>query len=50
MSVRPYKDGESDRIERTLSFGNPLTQKQRIKLPEIAGKTAATKQFCKEPR
>jgi hypothetical protein len=37
------KDGERDRIERTLSFGKPLTEAQRIKLLEVAGKTPVTK-------
>jgi putative redox protein len=43
VSLRLFKDGESDRIERTLSFGKALTEEQRIKLLEIAGKTPVTK-------
>ncbi len=43
VSLRLFKDGESDRIERALSFGNPLTEEQRSKLLEIAGKTPVTK-------
>ena len=37
------KDGEADRIERTISFEKPITDEQRARLLEIAGKTPVTK-------
>jgi putative redox protein len=38
-----YKDGEADRIERTISFEKPVTDEQRARLLEIADKTPVTK-------
>jgi putative redox protein len=37
------KSGETDRIERTISFAKPLTEEQRARLLEIAEKTPVTK-------
>ncbi len=37
------KEGETDRIARFVSFANPLTEEQRVRLLEIAGKTPVTK-------
>jgi putative redox protein len=37
------KDGDADRIERTLRFSKPVTEEQRARLLEIAGKTPVTK-------
>jgi putative redox protein len=38
-----FKDGEVDRIERTVSFEKPITEEQRARFLEIAGKTPVTK-------
>jgi len=38
-----FKEGDVDRIERTLHFANVLTEEQRSRLLEIAGKTPVTK-------
>jgi putative redox protein len=38
-----FKDGEADRIERTVSFEKPITDEQRARFLEIAGKTPVTK-------
>jgi putative redox protein len=43
VSLVFVKDGETDRIERTLRFGKPLSDEQRSHLSEIAGKTPVTK-------
>jgi putative redox protein len=37
------KEGDADRIERTLRFSKELTTEQRSRLVEIAGKTPVTK-------
>jgi putative redox protein len=37
------KDGDDDRIERTLRFSKALEPEQRSRLLEIAGKTPVTK-------
>jgi putative redox protein len=38
-----FKEGDADRIERTLRFGKVLSEEQRARLLEIAGKTPVTK-------
>lgn len=38
-----HKDDQSERAERTLSFSEPLSDEQKQKLLEIAGKTPVTK-------
>lgn len=38
-----FKAEEGDRIERTLHFEEPLTDEQRERLLEIAGKTPVTR-------
>jgi putative redox protein len=43
VSLAFIKEGETDRIERTLGFGKPLSDEQRARLSEIAGKTPVTK-------
>jgi putative redox protein len=43
VDLRLLKEGEVDRIERTLYFANGLTQEQSAHLLEIAGKTPVTK-------
>jgi putative redox protein len=43
LSLAFIKEGEVDRIERTLRYAKPLTDEQRTKLLEIAGKTPVTK-------
>jgi putative redox protein len=43
VSLRFIKDGDTDRIERTLRFGKGLSPEQRARLLEIAGKTPVTK-------
>ena len=43
VSLAFLKDGEVERIERTLHFSAPLTDEQKARLLEIAGKTPVTK-------
>lgn len=43
VALRFVKEGDVDRIERTLRFGKPLSEEQRARLLEIAGKTPVTK-------
>jgi putative redox protein len=43
VGLEMFKDGEVDRIERTLSFGNELSDEQRSRMLEIASKTPVTK-------
>lgn len=43
VSLELFKDGDVDRVERTVSFTKPLTDEQRARLLEIAGKTPVTK-------
>jgi putative redox protein len=38
-----FKDGEADRIDRVISFEKSITDEQRARLLEIAGKTPVTK-------
>jgi putative redox protein len=38
-----YLEGETQRIERTISFGAELAPEQRARLLEIAGKTPVTR-------
>jgi putative redox protein len=38
-----FRDGEGDRIERTIKVAPALTDEQRAKLAEIAAKTPVTK-------
>jgi putative redox protein len=43
VGLRFIKDGDADRIERTLRFSKDLNPEQRSRLLEIAGKTPVTK-------
>ena len=43
VKLRLVKDGEQQRIERTISVSGALDAEQREKLLEIAGKTPVTK-------
>ncbi len=43
VGLRMVKEGEVDRIERTLRFSKALDEAQRERLLEIAGKTPVTK-------
>ncbi len=43
VGLRLIKDGDADRIERTLRFSKELDAEQRARLLEIAGKTPVTK-------
>jgi putative redox protein len=43
VELRFVKDGDADRIERTLRFAKELASEQRSRLLEIAGKTPVTK-------
>jgi putative redox protein len=43
VELKHFKDAESDKIERELRFGAPLTDEQRAKLLDIASKTPVTR-------
>lgn len=43
VALKFFREGEGDRIERTLSCAKPLTEEQRERLLEIADKTPVTK-------
>jgi putative redox protein len=43
VDLQLFKDGDVDRIERTLHFAKELTEEQSGRLLEIAGKTPVTK-------
>jgi putative redox protein len=43
VDLRLFKDGDVDRVERTLHFAQELTGEQSARLLEIAAKTPVTK-------
>lgn len=43
IDLKFFKDDASERCERVLEFGAPLSDEQKQKLLEIAGKTPVTK-------
>jgi putative redox protein len=43
VSLRHFKEGDSDRIERDIRFSAPLSEEQRNRLMEIVEKTPVTK-------
>ena len=43
VSLRLFKEGEADRIERDIRCSAPLTEEQLVRLREIAERTPVTK-------
>lgn len=43
VDLKHFKDKDSERTERVLRFSEPLSEEQRQKLLEIAGKTPVTR-------
>lgn len=50
VKLKMFRDGQTERVERTLSVGPQVTAEQRARLLEIAGKTPVTKTLLRSMR